>query len=312
MMDIQKDIEKISSIELVTGSSFITMGLTALSLGHPLIAIACSPSIPLVASSIMSHFSMKKNLARGISRSFLSSFYNKKLFQCIDGYIEKSSHPLEIKAKFIFLSLWLEKDLYYTPASAYGNEDKLEKISQNLLHNEDTDYYMTEVFSQTGVKNDIYKEFLTKDLTTSSNIEIVNRVYEDFKKFGFLGKNFHLSSGTRFAIFSKLQNYQLTPSDIVQIKKLNKTVIQQGTTFVGLMHEQQQIYEIFIEKNPQHLAILKSFFDANLDESNISNALISKLIEKVKNHQKAINDKVYLENTLSITTQEKDIKLKKL
>lgn len=266
------------------------MSMTAYAISHQFLSFS-NIELPFIKNDNFCHFIAKKHINLLSHQKFIQRLYQKRFLNWTNNYIHKNKSNLCKKTKTIFVSFLLEH------IKVYPNE---------LLHDANplakSNYELDDLFINSPQRIKFYQDFLNNDFFV--NKKNITKIYKDFEDLGLWGKIFNIIDSPKFKILGKLQGYQLSSQDILEIEKLTQENYKKGSDFIGLTEENKEEYLNIIKNNIHHLKELKLFFTSHLDDTISSYNIIKSIVEFVVDSEKTKNFLEVLENQLPIKNEE--------
>ena len=272
------------------------MSMTAYAISYRYLSFS-NIELPFIKTDNFCHFIAKKHINLLSHQKFIQRLYQKRFLKWTHDYIHnKNRSKTYKKTKIIFISFLLEHVKIY-PNQLLNDAHTVESSS----------YELDDLFINSPQRIKFYQTFLNDDF--SNNKKIITKIYKDFERLGLWGKIFNLIESPKFKILAKLQNYEFSTQDALEIKKLTEENYKNGSDFIGLTEDNKEDYLNIINHNFNHIEILKLFFISHLDDTISSYSIIKSIvdfivqIEKTKNFLENLESKLPLKNETTETNK---------
>lgn len=263
-----KTLEKIKDINnkaIFSGICFFTMGATAFFTASSPVAsfglISMIPSLAYICSEFLNKHRIIKNEHNPVIFSFLPSVYKTAFTRHFKKYLNESDCELEKKYKMLITCFVFEK-IGLDPKTIIIDKTRLELINKYNISTKDGK--IIDIFDGTN-SYICYDELTHQDFKDPQKLKIAQKVYQDFRHLGLLGKEvsriFGYNSHTSFLL--KINTYKLNQADIKHIekatfKKINTPNDSRTMNQAAQGKEEEFIFDI-IDSNPQHIKTLHKF-----------------------------------------------------
>lgn len=304
MIKIEEQINKINNKEIAFGS-FALIGATGLIVGMPALSALVIPTLPFLISGLITKHKLNNNKSYALNNSFIGYFYKKAFKKWVNNYFDSSSDLTEKKYKFLCLIAWFSHKRIDVHDVLDSLDNKMENVALELLKKKETKYHLGKLLYKSHLNNDDRLDFadvIEEDSNNYEKLQKAKKIYADFADYGMVGENFRFWSVGELPMLMELQDYQLTPQDIIYIKIHTKKAEEQhkkGFHLPGgdiyLDDKSQAMLEKLIAKinNKEHLKVLKDYLNAveitvfNSMEENYYPNLIDK-----KLHYLSLSEKI--------------------
>lgn len=270
MIKVEEQINKINNKEIAFGS-FALIGATGLLVGIPALSALIIPTLPFLISGLVTKHKLNNNKSHALNNSFIGYFYKKAFKKWVNNYFDSTTDLTEKKYKFLCLTAWFAHKRIDIHDLLDSLDNKMENVALELLNKKETKHHLGRLLYKAYTNNEDridFADLIAEDSNNYEKLQKAKKVYAEFVDYGMLGKNFKFFSVGELPMLMELQDYQLTPQDIIYIKHYTKQAEEQnkkGFNLPGndiyLDDKSQEILEKLIAKtnNKEYLEVLKNY-----------------------------------------------------